>query len=219
MLLSLENIDSFFSFSSSSCSECHYPGRKILLGATRDLLEWPSTQELGTLVGAMVSNFYRAADKPKYILEHALEICFVPAGLIAVLVLRSNYARINARRNREGNEKGHSMKEMSELGDEAPTFMYMLWFFVCSWCIQYKLWKDVVITDNPEIKYSLDILPPIVNILVPQNFSDFPVAQRRLVFTHLPCDLCVRTLLRQEFLGRHTLDSNRIISGIKHLEP
>lgn len=58
-----------------------------------------------------------------------------------------------------------------------------------------------------------------MNILVPQNFSDFPVAQRRLVLPHLSRDLCIRTLLRQEFLGRHPLDSNRIISGIKHLEP
>jgi hypothetical protein len=80
----------------------------------------------GNLAGAMASNFYRAADKPKYILGHALEIGFVSAGLIAVLVLRWNYARINARRDREGNEKGHSMKEMSELGDRAPTFRYML---------------------------------------------------------------------------------------------
>jgi len=80
----------------------------------------------GNLAGAMASNFYRAADKPKYILGHALEIGFVSAGLIAVLVLRWNYARINAQRDREGNEKGHSMKEMSELGDRAPTFRYML---------------------------------------------------------------------------------------------
>lgn len=58
-----------------------------------------------------------------------------------------------------------------------------------------------------------------MNILVPQNFSDLPVAQRRLVLTHLPRDLCVRTLLCQEFLGRHPLDSNRIISRIKHLKP
>jgi hypothetical protein len=58
-----------------------------------------------------------------------------------------------------------------------------------------------------------------VNILEPQNFFDLPVAQRRLILTHLPRDLCVRTLLRQKFLGRHPLDSDRIISGIKHLEP
>jgi len=80
----------------------------------------------GNLAGAMASNFYREADKPKYILGHALEIGFVSVGLIAVLVLRGNYARINAQRDREGNEKGHSLKEMSEMGDRAPTFRYML---------------------------------------------------------------------------------------------
>jgi hypothetical protein len=80
----------------------------------------------GNLAGAMASNFYRANDKPKYILGHALEIGFVSLGMIAVLVLRWNYARINAQRDREGNEKGHSLKEMSEMGDRAPTFRYML---------------------------------------------------------------------------------------------
>jgi hypothetical protein len=39
---------------------------------------------------------------------------------------RMNYARINAKRDREGNENGHSLKELSDLGDKAPTFRYML---------------------------------------------------------------------------------------------
>jgi hypothetical protein len=80
----------------------------------------------GNLAGAMASNFYRANDKPKYILGHALEIGFVSVGMIAVLVLRWNYARINVQRDREGNEKGHSLKEMGEMGDRAPTFRYIL---------------------------------------------------------------------------------------------
>jgi len=80
----------------------------------------------GNLAGAMASNFYRANDKPKYILGHALEIGFVSVGMVAVLALRWNYARINAQRDREGNEKGHSLQEMSEMGDRAPTFRYML---------------------------------------------------------------------------------------------
>jgi len=42
----------------------------------------------GNLAGAMASNFYRAADKPKYVLGHSLEIGFVSVGLIAVSVLR-----------------------------------------------------------------------------------------------------------------------------------
>jgi hypothetical protein len=80
---------------------------------------------VGNLAGAMSSNFYRQADKPKYILGHALEIGFVSVGLLAVVVLRMNYVRINKKRDRDGSE-GKSDAEMSELGDKAPTFRYML---------------------------------------------------------------------------------------------
>jgi MFS family permease len=80
----------------------------------------------GNLAGAMASNFYRSADKPKYLLGHGLEIGFVSVGLAAVVVLRTSYARINAKRDREGMEAGHSLAEMSEMGDRAPTFRYML---------------------------------------------------------------------------------------------
>lgn len=79
---------------------------------------------VGNLAGAMASNFYRAADKPKYILGHALEIGFVFVGLVAVVVLRANYARINKKRDRDGSEGTDA--ELSELGDKAPTFRYML---------------------------------------------------------------------------------------------
>jgi len=79
---------------------------------------------VGNLAGAMASNFYRAADKPKYILGHSLEIGFVSVGLLAVVVLRMNYARINKKRDREGTE-GLSLSAMSDMGDKAPTFRYM----------------------------------------------------------------------------------------------
>ena len=77
----------------------------------------------GNLTGAMASNFYRAADKPKYILGHLLEIGFVSVGLMAVVGLRMSYARIN-KRDRESTE-GLNLVEMSEMGDRAPTFRYM----------------------------------------------------------------------------------------------
>ncbi|CZR63260.1 probable permease of the major facilitator superfamily [Phialocephala subalpina] len=79
----------------------------------------------GNLAGAMASNFYRAADKPKYLLGHGLEIGFVSAGLVAVAVLRTGYMKVNDKRDREGNERGLSVKEMSELGDKSPSFRYM----------------------------------------------------------------------------------------------
>lgn len=82
---------------------------------------------VGNLGGAMASNFYRSADKPKYLLGHGLEIGFVTVGLVAVLVLRTGYQRSNARRNiRMGEGEERSDAEMSELGDKASTFRYML---------------------------------------------------------------------------------------------
>lgn len=81
---------------------------------------------VGNLGGAMASNFYRTADKPKYLLGHGLEIGFVAVGLVAVVVLRQSYIRINNKRDREGNEKGYTNGEMSDMGDRAPTFRYMI---------------------------------------------------------------------------------------------
>jgi hypothetical protein len=73
----------------------------------------------------MASNFYRAQDKPEYVLGHGLELGFVGAGLIAVLVLRFRYQSINKKRDRDG--LGIlTEEELSELGDRAPTFRYVL---------------------------------------------------------------------------------------------
>jgi len=86
---------------------------------------------IGNLAGAMASNFYRTEDKPKYLLGHGLEIGFVTCGLVAVVVLRSGYVKVNAKRDikmREA-EVGWTEEEtlrMSEAGDKAVTFRYMI---------------------------------------------------------------------------------------------
>lgn len=82
---------------------------------------------IGNLGGAMASNFYRAGDAPKYLLGHGLEIMFVVFGLIAVVILRTRYSKINAKRDREA-ASGEAMTDaqLSDLGDRAPTFRYML---------------------------------------------------------------------------------------------
>ncbi|KAL3418010.1 major facilitator superfamily transporter [Phlyctema vagabunda] len=80
---------------------------------------------IGNLGGAMASNFYRSADSPKYLLGHGLEIGFVSLGLVAVVVLRLQYARINKKRE-VGGGMGLSHEKMSEMGDRAPTFRYIL---------------------------------------------------------------------------------------------
>jgi len=82
---------------------------------------------MGNLGGAMASNFYREQDSPKYLLGHALEIGFVTVGLVAVVILRISYARINAKRDADASDGAHlSDREMGDLGDRAPTFRYVL---------------------------------------------------------------------------------------------
>lgn len=77
----------------------------------------------------MASNFYRAADSPRYKLGHGLEIGFISAGLIALVIQIWNYRRINAKRagQVERNEhNGYTPEELSDLGDKAMTFRYTL---------------------------------------------------------------------------------------------
>jgi hypothetical protein len=75
----------------------------------------------------MASNFYRSVDAPKYLLGHGLEIMFVVMGLISVVALRISYGRINAKREQMGASASDlSDAELSDLGDRAPTFRYML---------------------------------------------------------------------------------------------
>jgi hypothetical protein len=57
-----------------------------------------------------------------------------------------------------------------------------------------------------------------MNILIPQHLPNFPITQRRLIFTHLPRNFRVRTLLRQELLSCHPPHCNCIIRRIKHLK-
>ncbi|KAL4964238.1 major facilitator superfamily domain-containing protein [Aspergillus stella-maris] len=80
---------------------------------------------LGNLAGAMASNFYREQDAPKYILGHALELGFCVVGMIAVLILRFSYKRINKKRDKM-DITGRNGYEMAKLGDRSPLFRYML---------------------------------------------------------------------------------------------
>ncbi|KAK4545838.1 hypothetical protein LTR36_002402 [Oleoguttula mirabilis] len=84
---------------------------------------------VGNLAGAMASNFYRAADKPRYKLGHALEIGFITAGLIAASILIVSYRTVNAKRERamaNAEHNGYTPAELSDLGDKAITFRYTL---------------------------------------------------------------------------------------------
>lgn len=77
----------------------------------------------------MASNFYRQQDAPRYILGHALELGFIGAGILGLLVLVFNYKRINKKRERqlaEGAQNGYTPEELGELGDRSMTFKYVL---------------------------------------------------------------------------------------------
>jgi MFS family permease len=79
----------------------------------------------GNLAGAMASNFYRSKDAPTYYLGHSLELGFCLAGIIAVLVLRFGYDRVNKKRDAKGTGTLTEL-EMSDLGDKSPSFRYVL---------------------------------------------------------------------------------------------
>ncbi|KAH8811087.1 major facilitator superfamily domain-containing protein [Xylogone sp. PMI_703] len=80
---------------------------------------------LGNLGGAMASNFYRTQDGPKFLLGHGLEIMFCVLGLIAIIVLRISYARINKQREEIGDDGSqYTDQQLSDMGDRAPTFRY-----------------------------------------------------------------------------------------------
>ncbi|WEW56546.1 hypothetical protein PRK78_001992 [Emydomyces testavorans] len=79
----------------------------------------------GNLSGVMASNFYRPSDAPKYYVGHGVELSFVVAGMIAVLVLRFSYQHINKKRDIEGTGN-LTEEEMAHMGDKSPAFRYAL---------------------------------------------------------------------------------------------
>ncbi|KAJ5989192.1 Major facilitator superfamily domain general substrate transporter [Penicillium waksmanii] len=79
---------------------------------------------LGNLAGAMASNFYRAQDAPQYILGHSLELAFVVVGMVATVLLRFAYQRIN--RQRDLIDPSEYPDDPDSLGDRSPLFRYML---------------------------------------------------------------------------------------------
>ncbi|KAF2850267.1 MFS general substrate transporter [Plenodomus tracheiphilus IPT5] len=100
-----------------------------LAGSTKRATGQAIQIAVGNLAGAMASNFYRAEDAPRYLLGHALELGFIVAGILGLLVLVFNYKRINAKRERQlaaGVHNGYTPEELSELGDRAVTYKYFL---------------------------------------------------------------------------------------------
>lgn len=83
---------------------------------------------VGNLGGAMASNFYRQAEKPRYILGHSLALGFVVTGICAASVLVVGYNSINKKREkdmRRGRRAEFTEEELSFKSDKAITWRYM----------------------------------------------------------------------------------------------
>ncbi|KAK2041010.1 major facilitator superfamily transporter [Colletotrichum somersetense] len=83
---------------------------------------------MGSLGGAMASNFYRQKDAPHYVLGHALMLGFIGLGIVAALILISSYVWVNNARDRrmaEGEHERYTVEELADQGDKAVTFRYM----------------------------------------------------------------------------------------------
>ncbi|KAL2203666.1 MFS nicotinic acid transporter Tna1 [Sarocladium strictum] len=80
---------------------------------------------IGNFAGAMSSNFYRAQDGPTFYLGHGLNLGLAVLGLVAAVVLRQVYVRINNKRD-SVDPSGIHPDELAKMGDKAPTFRYML---------------------------------------------------------------------------------------------
>jgi hypothetical protein len=72
----------------------------------------------------MASNFYRTQDAPQYILGHSLELGFVVVGMIATVIMRFTYQRIN--RKRDLIDPSQYPADPDAMGDRSPLFRYML---------------------------------------------------------------------------------------------
>lgn len=77
----------------------------------------------------MASNFYRARDSPRYIFGHALELGFILTGMCAAVMLILTYGTVNRRRAArvtEGEHFDYTQQQLSDMGDKAVTFRYIL---------------------------------------------------------------------------------------------
>ncbi|ORY88026.1 MFS general substrate transporter [Leucosporidium creatinivorum] len=91
------------------------------------------TLGLGSLGGVASSNIYRSADAPRYFLGHGVELGLTVLGiccscLYAFLLTRANKAKEaeQARQDAlpEHEKRVYTVKELQDLGDKAPEFVY-----------------------------------------------------------------------------------------------
>lgn len=84
---------------------------------------------IGNFSGAFSSNFYRTQDSPRYILGHSLELGFISMGMTFMVITILGYRYSNKKRKRDvaaGIYDSYSDKELLEMGDKSPYFMYRL---------------------------------------------------------------------------------------------
>jgi len=95
------------------------------------LVDYQLTTKKGNLNGVVSSNIYRAQDKPKYDLGHAVVLAYMVLFLFGgSLLMRQLLVAENGRRRRgERDGWGAGMGEsekIHQLGDQRPDFMYTL---------------------------------------------------------------------------------------------
>lgn len=84
---------------------------------------------IGNFSGAFASNFYRSQDSPHFTLGHSLELGFILMGMIFMVVAIFGYTYSNKKRKRDvaaGRYDSYSDRELLEMGDKSPHFMYRL---------------------------------------------------------------------------------------------
>jgi len=84
----------------------------------------------GNLNGVVASNIYRAVDSPRYFLGHGVVLAYLALFLLGgsvvtrVLLVRENAKMRNGAR--DSWVEGKSEKEVIEMGDKRPDFLYVL---------------------------------------------------------------------------------------------
>jgi uncharacterized transporter YbjL len=101
-----------------------YIGIGNLAGGKYTITPWIHRAQTNNLTTAMSSNFYRSQDAPNYILGHSLELAFVVVGMLAAVILRMAYQRIN--KKRDAMDPSEYPSDPDSLGDRSPLFRYML---------------------------------------------------------------------------------------------
>lgn len=85
---------------------------------------------MGNFGGAIGSNIYLREQRPHYWLGFGFGLGISVAAIIATVVLKFEYERLNRRKEAEGTEEEvlsrYSEEELLQMGDRSPLFKYIV---------------------------------------------------------------------------------------------